>query len=47
MKSSIEEISVRNLRLGAASALARDDAQIRLTETSVDLVVSLGGKLTY
>jgi glycogen debranching enzyme len=50
LPKSIREISVRNVRLGSASAdftLARDGTSVRLTDTSGDLAVSLGGKLTY
>jgi glycogen debranching enzyme len=45
---SIEWISGRNLRLGTARAgftLAREDATVRLIETSEDLAVRLNGRV--
>jgi hypothetical protein len=50
LPKSIRVISVRNVRLGSASGdftLAREGARVWLAETSGDLAVSLGGKLTY
>jgi glycogen debranching enzyme len=50
LPKSIRVISVRNVRLGSTSAdfmLERDGARVWLAQTSGDLAVSLGGKLTY